>query len=281
MGLGRFRHVVVVIALWTIVAIVGSGADPDRSTWLGTSSLDTVVLVGLMIASAMGALFLIVLRPVGTREPQPRERRRSSLLMILTIALLLLVWRPDLLSRLQDAQEDDNATAATETTRDTDTAEGSANRQPVAELGDVIGLVAMAAAAGAIGWLLLRRGDPLDELEPLDSSPEHIAARLADAVDVARARVLSTDDPRAAVIAAYATLEQALADHGVPRRRPETPEEHLRRATTMLGAEPAPFAELGRLYSVARFSDREVSDQLRNQASAALERATTVLEVTP
>lgn len=282
MGLGRFRHVMVAVALWAIVAVVGTGADPDRSTWLGTSSLDTVVLVGLLAASTLGAIFLIVLRPIGIGEPEPRERRRGSLLLMIAIALLVLVWRPDLLGPFQDTEQDTAATAA-ESNDDVGTSDDDgADRVPIAELGDVIGLMALAAAIGMTGLFLLRpRTPPDDGFGTVSEHHERAGEIFAAAVEVAHDRVLATDDPRHAVIAAYATLEQALAAHDLARRRAETAEEHLRRATSTLGADPAPFAELGRLYAVARFSDREVSERFRDQASAALERASLALEVAP
>ena len=272
----------VVVLAWLLVAVIGSGPDPDRSTWLGTSSLDTVLLVALLVASAIGAVLLIILRPIGQGDgPPPRRRRSYGVYVMAAIALLLLVWRPDLLELFREGAESverEMAGDVPELAVDPD--DEVTEREPVAELGDLIGLAALAAVAAAALWLLNR--SPGDDQLDLVTSEATVEApteadELARAVDTAQAQVVSTSDPRSAVIAAYLTLERVLAANGRPRARSETPEEHLVRATSQLGVDPSAFAELGRLYALARFSDHPISEPHRDDATAALGRATEAL----
>src|SRR6188508_145924 len=63
---------------------------------------------------------------------------------------------------------------------------------------------------------------------------EHVAETLEDTLDDLRAE----PDPRRAVIAAWARLEQALGASGLPRRPAETPEEYVKRILGRLEVDP-------------------------------------------
>ncbi|HVV24400.1 MAG TPA: DUF4129 domain-containing protein [Pseudonocardiaceae bacterium] len=107
-----------------------------------------------------------------------------------------------------------------------------------------------------------------------------VSAGLADAVTAARSALSQTarsGGDRAAILACYAALEQALVEHGVTRRGADTPSEHLRRAA-QAGVLPANAAHvlLG-LFHRARFSDHPVGPADRARAERALEEAAACL----
>lgn len=279
-GEGRLRLILFAALGWAVVAVVGSGAAPDRSTWLGTSTLDTVLMVGLLAGAAIGLLTLVLLRPgEGERVVKPERRRRSALFVMLAVALLLLLWRPDVLGAFRE--EGENAAEVQDPPPlPADAVDPNPNREPVAELGDLIGLAAMVVALGGAARLLsLSRGDAaIGRAGPEGLSDRPLAVDgLGAAIADAQLHLAGPTGARQAVIEAYVSLETRLGSSGFERAPAETPEEHLTRSTAALGADPAPFAELGRLYSLARFSDRDIGEHLRTEASGALARASASL----
>ena len=99
------------------------------------------------------------------------------------------------------------------------------------------------------------------------------AARLAvaEGTQDALAALAMPSDPRAAVLAAYARMEAALARVGLARRPSEAPREYLRHITERLGVARRPTAELTALFERARFSTHVVDESMRRAAVAALE----------
>ncbi|HEU0303460.1 MAG TPA: DUF4129 domain-containing protein [Gaiellaceae bacterium] len=125
------------------------------------------------------------------------------------------------------------------------------------------GLGALIVATVVLLVLLERRRS-----RPGERSPEELdalARALEDAIDDLRRE----PDPRRAVVAAYARMEQALSFYGLPRRASETPYEYLRRVARELDAE-APVAALTELFEEAKFSEHSVDEGMRGRAIDAL-----------
>ena len=99
-------------------------------------------------------------------------------------------------------------------------------------------------------------------------TPEQLK-ELGDALDEAIDDLRRDPDPRRAVIAAYARMEQALTLHGFPRRPSEAPYEYLSRVARDLEAEQ-PVAALTELFEVAKFSEHSVDEAMRGRAIDAL-----------
>jgi hypothetical protein len=125
------------------------------------------------------------------------------------------------------------------------------------------GLAALIAAA-AITALALARRRGADGREP-EAALEALRAALDEAIDDLRRE----PDPRRAVVAAYARMEQALAVYGLPRRRSEAPYEYLARIGRELQAEES-IAVLTDLFELAKFSEHAVGEPMREQAIDAL-----------
>lgn len=118
-------------------------------------------------------------------------------------------------------------------------------------------------AAALIAALIVRRGR--DEAGPTPEELEALSAALDEALDDLRRE----PDPRRAVVAAYARMEQALTVFGLPRRPSETPYEYLTRAGRTLEAEEA-MSSLTELMELAKFSAHAIDEPMRLRAIDAL-----------
>ena len=130
-------------------------------------------------------------------------------------------------------------------------------------------LVALGAlAAAALALWLARRGRRTGAAPRLEGqTPASLEEVLAGTLDDLRAE----PDPRRAVIAAYARLEQALSAAGHPRRRSDAPAEYLSRVLREAAVSPLPVARLTSLFARAKFSPHEVGEAMRVEAIDALQ----------
>jgi hypothetical protein len=110
-----------------------------------------------------------------------------------------------------------------------------------------------------------------------EPTPGPRAAGAAGARDAAAAAAIPAD-PRAAVLAAYARMEAALASVGLARRPSDAPREYLARLEAELGGGRAPAARLTELFERARFSPHPVGEETRSEAIGALETLRAELE---
>jgi len=125
----------------------------------------------------------------------------------------------------------------------------------------VLAILAIAALIGA--WVLLRHSRTLTD--EAGRTPTSTAA-----VEAAISALDSRQDPRAAVIAAYAAMERTFAAHDLGRRRPEAPREYLRRVLRASEAPADPAVTITDLFEEARFSTHPISEHARDRTRAAL-----------
>jgi Domain of unknown function (DUF4129) len=85
-------------------------------------------------------------------------------------------------------------------------------------------------------------------------------------------------DPRSAVIAAYARMEQVLAERDLGRRRPEAPREYLARVLREQGMPERSLTTVTVLFEEARFSLHPIPRSAPRRALSALEEAQLALE---
>ena len=97
------------------------------------------------------------------------------------------------------------------------------------------------------------RGRPATLEEDLD------VEAAADSFDDSAGSIGDDDDPRTAIIAAYARLLDGLAEVGCARLPYEAPEEHLHRSLVALGVSPEPMSVVVDKFLVARFSTHPVT----------------------
>ena len=103
-------------------------------------------------------------------------------------------------------------------------------------------------------------------------SRELLAEQLAVVLDETLDDLRAEEDPRRAIIRAYARLERVLATNGVPRAPAETPDEYLPRVLHELELEPAAVERLTALFTRAKFSQHDVDAAMKEEAIGALEQ---------
>ncbi|MGI9628240.1 MAG: DUF4129 domain-containing protein [Longimicrobiales bacterium] len=147
---------------------------------------------------------------------------------------------------------------------------------------DGIDWAALQGWARIILWLLLLalaavalrayRGRAYDE-DDLAPDPLLPTAEAEEALEASLDDISSGgQQPRQQITAAYRRLLAALTDAGAPRLPHEAPHEHLYRTLGPLGVHAEPMHRLTELYVVAQFSTREMTEEHRGLAAAALER---------
>jgi hypothetical protein len=107
---------------------------------------------------------------------------------------------------------------------------------------------------------------PDTEAEDVSLLVDRLARAVADALELLRRE----RDPRRAVILAYAAMERAFFEHGVPRLVSETPFEYVGRALGEIRLPAPTVRRLTELYERARFSVQTIDAGLRDEAIAAL-----------
>lgn len=259
--LDRRRLVVLTVLLgWAVVIGAGAGADPATTSWLGIPALGDllVLLVGLMSLVGFVLLVAVVLsmRRGETDLPARRPLWPSLVVMALLLAIALRLPRPD-----------DSTGRVEQPAPTVDEAASPVVRSVVVGRNELVALLAIAAIAIATVIWTRRR---LAALHP-DGDDRSLAAALQPVIAGATRRLQQhDDDPRSAVIAAYATLEGALTELGLGRGRAETPAEHIERILAGLAVDQTPVVALAELYSLARFSDHPITATDRRRAAAAL-----------
>jgi hypothetical protein len=126
-------------------------------------------------------------------------------------------------------------------------------------------------------WRARTAPDEAPATEP-DRVAYHDDAEVArEAVDAALAPLRDPADPRAAVIEAYARMENVLAERELGRRTPEAPREYLRRVMREQGMPQESLATLTALFEEARFSRHPIPESAPRRAASELQTARVAL----
>lgn len=122
----------------------------------------------------------------------------------------------------------------------------------------------MVFALGVVGWMIVqyRKSEP---------EAESVAEELVLALERTIADLRAEPDPRTAVIAAYAQMELALAEAGLPRNPAEAPREYLGRVLPEVGAQNRSVTRLTGLFERAKFSPHTIDAAMKEEAIRALE----------
>lgn len=257
------------LALWVTVIVVAAGRRPDKQTWIGTTAMDTVLLVAACIYVFAVLGFMIWVgrgdRPIETQ----RQRNWGSPAAILLIGLALFVWDAAGLSlefpQTPPAEPQSNADVAFGAADASDVEEAPT---PVVELRDLILVAVLAVGTGFAAVLFSRRSNAESEVDTHDEAEQY-----AEALVTARRRLRTDGEPRSAILAAYAELEASLEEIGEGRDPADTVAEHHRRVLDRHRLDARPFEVLASLYRSARFSTASVNEADRRAALAALDEA--------
>ena len=261
----------LVLALLVVVSLASTASGPFGDEGGDTRApsrtfLDYAVTFGLVAVAVMAAVVAYLVRPSGRWKET--EGRAPFHLLPLLIALTILVGG---LVAVLYTFRDDLETGPTEDRRPVAPAGGLAETaaptayEPEFRWWPVLGLAALSLAVVAALSLVRRRRRTL-----VASSPEELVAELQAMLDVALDDLRAEQDPRRAVIAAYARMERALAAFGYVRRAFEAPFEYLERVGPALAAS-VPSArtlvfELTHLFERAKFSPHEIDAQMKDEA---------------
>ena len=143
----------------------------------------------------------------------------------------------------------------------------------------VIYLLARFIAAYRGTWTGWRRGAASAAVEPAAGDDEE---QLREVVEAGRSALRLLDDARAAIIACYAAMEQALARAGTARAAAETPYELFLRAADRGLIRTDAATRLTALFYEARFSSHPMPPARRDDAQQALnELAASLAEPEP
>jgi Domain of unknown function (DUF4129) len=265
--------VAVVLVLLVVVgasarhSLDGGAAAPALPVW----PLLVVAGAGLVLG---GALTVATLTPLG-RDPRERARRvrpgplTIALTILVPVAILAAVIHPVRLDR--EARPNPVKVGTHEPRQPRPAKPGPDEGSGAAALaaGIAAGIVAV-AAIGVVGARRRRQRPGLDEL----AARAAVAAGARDALE----EIAIPADPRAAVLAAYARMEAALARVGLARRASEAPREYLTRFEAGLGGGRGPAERLTALFERARFSAHAIDEGARAEALDALTALRTELE---
>jgi Domain of unknown function (DUF4129) len=116
---------------------------------------------------------------------------------------------------------------------------------------------------GAMVLMSARRQRELLAATPIRETVDEVLAETLD--DLRREQ-----DPRKAVIGAYAKMERTLAARGVPRRESEAPVEYLTRILDVVSASGHSVRRLTGLFARARYSPHEIDAKMKEDAIDAL-----------
>jgi hypothetical protein len=264
----------VVVVLVGLVAVAATGSVPEgsNSSRAPSTTLLDMLFTLWIVAVAAGAILLVyglLQRQAIARQLATTRYPRVSVLAWVAFAsfLALLVWaftkwRPRGLHPVDEEKPF-----------------GQPGQPPLPAPGDtvtsyepsvswvaIVAVVALVIVAGLALVVSSRRSrtvrDPRAELA------RDLAGALEDALDDLRAEA----DPRRAIIAAYARLEQVLAANGVASHDSETSDEYLVRVLHELELPPGAIGRLTDLFTQAKFSHHDVDSTMKESAIDALEQ---------
>lgn len=255
--------VVAVVAASVVVAGLVGAAGADRPTLAMPSVVRWWPLaVGLAVALVATAVFLhaaMQLPALGDDDDRASATSRRWIQVVLAVVVVTLatVFGPRDEPPATEGEQPAAPTSRFEQPQDGPAVPITARPSPLALA--VLGGVAVAAVvAGRAGRRrTVPPGPDPGELDQLVSRVVH---------DVA-----ATDDPREAVLRAFAAFEEALAARGHARAATETQAAWVERLLLAQGASPAPARRLRERFELARFAGRPVSAADRDAALADLD----------
>ncbi|MBD0292941.1 MAG: DUF4129 domain-containing protein [Jiangellaceae bacterium] len=219
--------------------------------------LDSVLLAVAALCLPVVVLGMLLHRRVRATGSEPPNEWLRRLVTLAVVVLALVVLR-ELLPGL------DEGARVAETDRDAGALDISAALRWSGETAVLV--VALSAVAATLLWWRARSGrlagGPLPPAGDVTAAAIHAGRAAFDQPG---------DDPRDAVVACYAAMEDALAASGAPRGIAESPQELLARATAEGRVPAAPARRLTDLFLLARYSTAPISDDDVAAGRAALQ----------
>jgi hypothetical protein len=260
--------VAVCVGLLLFVVALASRPDaglppPDVGGQPAQVAVDTFFYLFLLAALAALLIAVWALWPHPDVDIPPLERRRWPVLLALLASLTVvgLVWwraRWGPFPQLPFPQAGGGSPG---------TVAGTRAGPPVGQGTDWPAILITAVVLAATSLFLWRKSRPSRRRPGAGRSA---GGALKEVLDAAVDEVMNEEDPRRAVIAAWARMERVLAARGLPRRAAEAPFEYTARAFAELGLPAAGLEGFAWLFEWARFSLNEVTAPMREEAVARL-----------
>lgn len=261
------------LALAVVVVIASRGDRPSGAVDTGGQTTSTVfvnagLLVLALLAAGMVATMLFAFQPGRSSMPQPRTGPKLLgqlfaffLLCGFVAAIVLLIRGGEWNNGRRPRSPADTVAEALQSMQADATGQ---DRGTVDWLPAGIVFAGTLAALAVAGVLIMRR-------QPLPEPKAALAARLARIFDETLDDLRAEQDPRRAVIAAYARMERMLGHYGMERRPSEAPHEYVSRVLEQVVASGSSVRRLTRLYERARFSPHEIDPAMKADAISAVE----------
>jgi hypothetical protein len=275
-GQGGSRRVGALVAaalsLIAVVAFASRSEPPRGGSEDGGQVASTLLANGVLLVMAIvgaGLLVLVVYSFSIGRVPKPPARPGTGLLtqfvMIAVVMGAIMYWRSQADTGRPDQVQEELELAPILGQTTTAPVAPPVRESPALDWRLIAvafgGALIVFAVAGGL-WVRAA-GKP--------SGESALARRLSDVFDETLADLRAERDPRRAVIAAYARMEQLLGREGLPRSRAEAPHEYVARVLGELAVSGSSIERLTGLYEEARFSEHEVGAGMKEDAIAAVE----------
>jgi protein-S-isoprenylcysteine O-methyltransferase Ste14 len=267
------RLAAVVLAVGLLLAVVsfasrsGFGHSTNTAanpTYVSYAFTLFLILFVAMIPLALWAMFVTAGEKQSTNDNKRQGRRLVKTLILLAIAALIYLFRHHLHLNLHTPQRLAPLKGQLRAAPHAPPPSHAGGRAPQFEWPVLFVILAVLAVAAA-AFVVLRRRRTVP-VAPEPSVAEDVAASISDAID----DLEREEDPRRAVIAAYARMEGVLGRHGLRRHPSETSIEYLRRVLNQLTTSGGAVERLTSLFEAAKFSDHAVTPAMKGDAIAAL-----------
>ena len=264
---GALLGLVVVVA---IAAHAHSPAGGGSSHGVDSSLIWEFVLVGvvaLFLVSLPLALWIVVSSRLDAPPSQKKRGYRGKGLLvglvIFAVAIGIAALRHYAGHHQQQAQKPLFPGLGKGITH---TPKGKIKPVPFDWLPAIVVISIAAVGGGFVTYVLFFRTPPRK-----GPTQAELAAQLSAVLDLSLEDLYAEHDPRRAVIAAYARMEQTLAGAGLPRFVSETPLEYLGRVLRdLLQTSAEAVARLTALFERAKFSTHEIDRGMKLEAIDAL-----------
>lgn len=263
------RRPLIAATLLGLLALVALGSR--SGTWGGDEgpreispvAIDYAATIGLIFFVALMILSIVNIRALRGQVKLERVSGLRALVLFLTVFTVLgYIGLNNFRLRPQEEEENDTVFGPPRPEEREDARLPRDRRPPELQWW----LVAVAGVAGAVGVILYRRRPRRERRERDALLAEELTSLIGETLDD-----FEGDDPRRAVIRAYARMEAVLAAHGLARLRYEAPLEYLARVLRELNVRAEAAHALTELFELARFSHHEIDAAMKLEAIEALQ----------
>ncbi len=255
-----------------VVAVASRGTIPVGEEG-GREPSDTfidIVFTLYLILLAAGVVFFLYLLALQRRMKRVAGVKTTSPLSWLVLLVVLLVGlafarRLHGFQRPQPADETLVPPIAPPPAGTTTTPEATMHDPGFSWIPVIVLVVLLVVTAAGVWWASARRR------RAYETRDAALGEALADVLEESLDDLRAEQDPRQAVIRAYARLERVLAAHGIPRRPADAPLEYLSRVLIGLSVSPESVQRLTVLFERAKFSQHDVEPEMKDEAIDALQ----------